>query len=220
MEARQACVRAEPAARSAQLPFKLAAATVLLMFFLGLATSPFQVYLSAFLEQQARYPAYVSAYAWRIIGVAGMGFGLAMGTLADRMTLRHGMTITCFALAGSCLSLLGARDASNHLPAYAAAALFGASYYSIYGLTAAYIGHLYAPRHAALVFALGNVAVGLGGIAGNILGGALKARSGSFEPVYLLIFGAAAGAALVSLALPSDRASVSRLPATGRVQGT
>jgi predicted MFS family arabinose efflux permease len=209
---RHAVDHAARADRFSTLPMRLTAEITLLTFLLGLACAPYQVYLSAFLQQQAHYPASAAAYAWRIIGVAGMIFGLAIGALADRMSLRVGMGITCLGLAAACLFLLNAHGSTSHLPAYVAAALFGASFYSVFGLIPAYVNHLYEPRNATLVVALGNVAVGLGGIAGNVMGGVLKTWGGSFEPVYLVLLGAALLSALLSAWLPSDRAPSRRLP--------
>ena len=58
---------------------------------------------------------------------------------------------------------------------------------------------------AALVFAFGNVARGLGGILGNGAGGWLKEAFGTLEGLYTMILMAAAGAALTGVALTRER---------------
>jgi predicted MFS family arabinose efflux permease len=192
-------------ARWNRLPKGLAAAVLFMMFLNGLSCMPYQTYLSAFLESEAGYGADTAAYVWRVIGVVGMVSGFAIGALADRITVRRGMIVTYLILAGSCCLVLGAVGGEASWLLYGAAVTFGISFYAIFGLVPAYIGHAFGTGGATLVFALGNIALGVGGIVGNMLGGALKESVGSFEPIYLIMLGAAVCSALLSAMLPSER---------------
>lgn len=197
--------RVSVASRLKTLPKGLTAAILLMMFLNGLSCMPYQTYLSAFLQSEAGYSAETAAYMWRIIGVVGMVSGFAIGWLADRITVRIAMILTYAALAGSCALLLNATGGTSYQFLYVAAVTFGISFYAIFGLVPAYISHVYGQGSAALVFAFGNIALGLGGIIGNILGGALKVSTGSFEPIYMVMLGAAVASIVLSSLMPSER---------------
>ncbi len=197
--------RVPVASRLKSLSKGLTAAILFMMFLNGLSCMPYLTYLSAFLRNEAGYSAETAAYTWRIIGVVGMVSGFAIGWLADRITVRIAMILTYAVLAGSCALLLDATGGASYKLLYVAAATFGISFYAIFGLVPAYISHVYGQGSAALVFAFGNIALGLGGIVGNILGGALKESTGSFEPIYMVMLGAAAASAVLSALMPSER---------------
>lgn len=192
-------------ARVRALPKALTAAILFMMFLNGLSCMPYQTYLSAFIQNEAGYSADTAAYMWRIIGVVGMVSGFAIGWLADRITVRFGMIATYTVLALSCGLLINATGGDNHTMLYAAGVLFGISFYSIFGLVPAYISHVFVDGSAALVFAFGNIALGLGGIVGNIIGGYTKVFTGSFEMNYLIMLGASVCSALLSAVMPSER---------------
>ena len=203
-------------AREKALPAGLTAAIVFMMFLNGLSCMPYQTYLSAFLQNEAGYSAETAAHAWRVIGLVGMVSGFAVGALADRITVRLGMFFTYGILAVSCLLLLVARGGDNLPALYGATVAFGVSFYAVFGLVPAYIGHFFGGGSAALVFAFGNIALGLGGIIGNALGGWLKESSGTFAPIYFVMLAAAVASAALSVAMPCEkRAALKALPANG-----
>ncbi|WP_284164179.1 MFS transporter [Frigidibacter sp. SD6-1] len=208
--------RVSVASRVKALPKALTAAILFMMFLNGLSCMPYQTYLSAFLQAEAGYSAETAAHMWRIIGVVGMVSGFAVGWLADRITVRIAMILTYAVLAGSCALLLNATGGASYEFLYIAAVTFGITFYAIFGLVPAYISHVFGQGSAALVFAFGNIALGLGGIVGNILGGALKVSSGSFEPIYMVMLGAAVASAVLSMLMPSEqRAFGEAVPANG-----
>lgn len=203
--------------RLAALPKGLTAAILFMMFLNGLSCMPYQTYLSAFLQNEAGYPAQTAAHAWRIIGGIGMVSGFIIGWLADRITVRLGMIATYLVFAGSCGLLIHAAGGNSLTTLYVATVSFGISFYAIFGLVPAYISHVYGPGSAALVFAFGNVALGLGGIVGNLLGGWFKVSTGSFVPAYSVMLGAALFCAILSALMPSERRAQGQgaVPATG-----
>jgi predicted MFS family arabinose efflux permease len=201
-------------ARVGTLPAGLTLAIVFMMFLNGLSCMPYQTYLSAFLQSEAGYSAATAAHAWRVIGLVGMVSGFAVGALSDRITVRLGMFLTYGILAASCLLLLVARGGDNFTALYGATVAFGVSFYAVFGLVPAYIGHFFGGGSAALVFAFGNIALGLGGIVGNTVGGWLKESSGSFAPIYFVMLAAALVSAALSAIMPSEkRVGVEALPA-------
>lgn len=199
------------------LPKGLTAAILFMMFLNGLSCMPYQTYLSALLQNEAGYTAETAAHTWRLIGVVGMVSGFVIGWLADRVTVRLGMIVTYLVLTASCGLLVSAADGTRHATLYAAAVTFGISFYAIFGLVPAYISHVYGQGSAALVFAFGNIALGLGGITGNFLGGWLKVFTGSFETIYSVMLGAALCSAVLSALMPSERRAEGQAgrPATG-----
>lgn len=197
--------RATMRERFASLPKGLTLAIIFMMFLNGLSCMPYQTYLSAYLQTEAGYSGDTAAYVWRFIGIVGMFSGFAVGSLADRITVRWGMVLTYLVLAVSCMLIMMARGGGQSLNLYVAAVTFGISFYAIFGLVPAYISHVFGLGSAALVFAFGNIALGLGGIVGNMLGGLLKELTGSFEPIYMIMLGAALVSALTGWLMPSER---------------
>jgi predicted MFS family arabinose efflux permease len=173
---------------------------------------PYQTYLSAFLQNEAGYSAATAAHAWRVIGLVGMFSGFAVGALADRITVRLGMFFTYGILAASCLLLLAARGGDNLAALYGATVAFGVSFYAVFGLVPAYIGHFFGSGSAALVFAFGNIALGLGGIIGNALGGWMKQSSGSFAPIYFVMLAAAVASAALTAVMPCEKRAILKAP--------
>lgn len=164
----------------------------LFMFLAGIACMPYQAYLSSFLVDEHAVTLPQSAQAWRVIGLTGMVSGFAIGWLADRITIRCALTLVCTALVISSGLVLPAQAGTAQM--YGAAVLFGLAFYAIYGLIPAYISHRY--RHGGVVpiiFSLGSVSLGLGGVLGNTVGGWLKETTGTFAWLYLLILVAAVG---------------------------
>jgi predicted MFS family arabinose efflux permease len=190
------------------LPPGLSALILGMMLLNGLACIPFQTYLSPFIEREAHGSAVVAAQAWRIIGLTGMVSGFAMGALADRITVRRGLLLAYLVLAGACALLVAATNGGQDALLTGAALAFGLSFYPIFGLVPAYISQTSKEGDAALLFALGNIALGMGGIIGNMLGGYLKDLTESFVPVYLIMLGAALLSAVICLLLPKQRSSL------------
>ncbi len=192
-------------ARVKSLPRGLTGAVLLIMFLNGLSCMPYQNYLSAFLQGEAGYPHEFAAQMWRLIGLVGMGSGFAMGALADRITIRRGLVIAHMLLtAAGALVLLDTMGGTRVLPLLSALT-FSLSFYPIFGLVPAYVSSMFRVGDAALVFSFGNVALGLGGILGNALGGWLKVATGSFTAIYLIIALAALISVVMSLLLPAER---------------
>lgn len=107
-----------------------------------------------------------------------------MGALADRISIRRGMIVTYLFLsvAAATVKFVNA-DGAGVILVYVSATAFGLFFYAIFGLFPAYISHLFNKGDAALVFAFGNAALGMGGIAGNLVGGYTREFLGSFNYV-------------------------------------
>ena len=103
----------------------------------------------------------------------------------------------------SCLLLHGSQ--SGWMP-FAAAVLFGLSFYPIYGLVPAYVGRISTVSQATLIFGLANVFQGGGGVVGNLVGGSVATHTAWLPNYYLLLGAGAFVLAAATLLLPSDRA--------------
>ena len=188
--------------RIRQLPKSITITILLMMFLNGISCMPFQNYLSAYLLGELNYGSEVSSGAWRIMGLVGMVSGFAIGALADRITIKWAMVLTHLLLSAATIFMLfSARDAGF---AYVAAFFFGLAFYAIYGLVPAYISHVFSKGSATMVFAMGNLALGIGGIVGNTLGGHLKTLLGSFDYIYTVVLCAAIMSVLLSLIMPRE----------------
>ncbi len=192
-------------ARVMSLPRLLVGAILAMMFFNGFASMSFQTYLSAYLIGEVGLEETSAASAWGLIGFVGMFSGFLMGALADRITIRRGMIVTYLVLSLAPVAVMFIDTAGADLMLiYVAAVAFGLSFYAIFGLVPAYISHLFSDGNAALVFAFGNVTLGIGGIVGNLVGGYTREFTGSFNVMYVLIFAAAIVSAVIAAALPSE----------------
>ena len=185
------------------LPRKTTAIIMLMMFLNGLSCMPFQTYLSSLLVGEHGLNIEQSASAWRLIGFVGMFGGFLIGWVADRITVRWTLLIVYLLLGQSTAILLYAEITPVSI--YASSALFGLSFYAIFGLVPAYISHVYKNNTAAIVFAFGNIALGLGGILGNTAGGWIKQATNTFEGLYLIKLFAAIGSAVLSIVMRSEK---------------
>jgi MFS family permease len=86
-----------------------------------------------------------------------------------------------------------------------AAAAFGISYGAIYGLLPAYVSRMVALPFSSVVFGFGNVLIGLGGIAGNLLGGYSKTFFGELHTLYLGVAAVTVILTLLTVSLKNDR---------------
>jgi predicted MFS family arabinose efflux permease len=192
-------------ARVMSLPRLLVGAILAMMFFNGFACMSFQTYLSAYLIGEVGLEETRTAPAWGLIGLVGMFGGFLMGALADRITIRRGMIVTYLILSLAPVAVMFIDTAGAGLMLmYVAAVAFGLSFYAIFGLVPAYISHLFSDGNAALVFAFGNVTLGIGGIVGNLVGGYTREFTGSFDVMYVLVLAAAIVSAVIAAVLPSE----------------
>ncbi len=187
------------------LPRPLVGAILVTMFLNGISCMSFQTFLSAYLIGEVGLDEKRAASVWGGIGIVGMFSGFLMGALADKITIRKGMIVTYLVLCVAAVALIfSGKSGLEFLLIYVAALAFGLSFYAIFGLVPAYISHLFSDGNAALVFAFGNVALGLGGVCGNLFGGYSKEFTGSFNLLYLAILITALLSAIITLFLPSE----------------
>jgi len=181
------------------LPIGMTTIVVCMMFLNGLACLPFQTYLSSFLVSEHGYSLVESASAWRIIGLVGMVSGFLMGWIGDRITIRGALMITYFSLALSTSLLL--QNEVTAVSLFMLSTFFGLAFYAIFGLMPAFMSQQYSGPATSVVFALGNIALGLGALSGNYIGGWVKNSTGTFYWTYLIVLVATALAACLCLFL-------------------
>ncbi len=179
-----------------------ALAILLMMFLNGLSCMPAQNYLSAMMREELGYSVGSAALAWSIIGIVGMFSGLAVGALADRISIRWAMVVT-YALL--CISAALYLNHATLVVVYAGAVAFGLAFYAIFGLVPAYTSIIFSHEEATSVFGIGNVLLGLGGMAGNYFAGLSREYSGSFETTYWIVLAAAVATLVLSLVMRNER---------------
>ncbi|MCY4243189.1 MAG: MFS transporter [Rhodobacter sp.] len=192
-------------ARVVSLPRLLVGGILAMMFLNGFSCISFQAYLSAYLIGEVKLGEVRAASAWGLIGLVGMFSGFLMGALADRITIRRGMIVAYLVLSIAAVAAMSiAPNGTRMLLVHVASVAFGLSFYAIFGLVPAYISHLFSGGNAALVFAFGNVALGMGGVVGNLVGGYTRDFSGSFGIMYVLVLAAALASAVIAAMLPGE----------------
>ena len=184
-------------------PRRLAILVIVSMFFHGFACVPFQNYFSSFLVAEYGYRVVETATAWKIIGVVGMFSGFLMGWLGDRITIRWSLMISLILLLISTLMLIVGLAQGYWI--WLIAICFGMAFYPIFGLVPAFIARNFSGARASRIFGLGNVGLGIGAALGNVVGGALKASTGSFVSSYTLFLGAALVGCVLCFYLIDDR---------------
>ncbi|HEX9447663.1 MAG TPA: MFS transporter, partial [Dongiaceae bacterium] len=180
------------------------------MFLNGLACMPFQTYLVPLLREDFGWDASEATHLWSLIGGIGMIGGFALGWLADRISIKWAMLVTYLLLAAAAvLPLMLSRDpAATPRLMDLAGLCFGLAFYAIFGLVPAYISACFRGDAATLLFGIGNIALGLGGLLGNLGGGYAKSVTGSFAPIYGLVLLASLLLIILAWATPNERRRV------------
>ncbi|HWT97074.1 MAG TPA: MFS transporter, partial [Terriglobales bacterium] len=181
------------------------------MFFNGLSCMPFQTYLVPLLREDFSWQASDASHLWSLIGGIGMVGGFALGWLADKISIKWAMLVTYLLLSVAAiipLALPYLAPALGPRLMQLAGLSFGLAFYAIFGLVPAYISAWFKGDAATLLFGIGNIALGLGGLLGNLGGGYARSLMGSFAPVYGLVLVAAVVQILLALVTPNERRQV------------
>lgn len=206
--AAQAPSRSDPAPAGSAVPYRqllLDPRNLLIpamMFLSGIAAMPSQNYLVALVQDELGYGVTAAANIWKAIGLIGMFGGFAMGIVADFITVKRALALAYAFLAVA----IGTFLHHGALPEiYLGAALFGLAFSAIFGLIPAYVSLTYPARMTAPIFGFSNVMLGLGAMAGNMIGGLTKEATGSFQTNYALAAGTVVVLFLVTLMLRGER---------------
>ena len=175
-----------------------------MMFLSGLAAMPSQNYLVALVQDELGYGVDAVANIWKAIGFIGMFGGFAMGILADYISVRRALALSYAFLAVAVGTFLHHGSLAE---IYLGAALFGLAFNAIFGLIPAYVSLTYPARMTAPIFGFSNVMLGLGAMAGNMIGGLTKEATGSFQTSYALAAGTVVVLFLVTLMLRGEKRS-------------
>jgi MFS family permease len=174
----------------------------LTMFLLGLSNSPFQNYLSGYIRDELHYGVVFAAKVWGLIGFVGMFAGLLVGWLSDKIGLRLTMLLVYVSILVAALIFASGMSSTFLL---AAGVLFALAFYPIFGLVPAYVSKQAADHHqAVMIFGVGNMCVGAGGMIGNYAGGLTASALGTFVWVYAGIALCSVGLMILLACLPKD----------------
>jgi MFS family permease len=125
-----------------------------------------------------------------------------MGILADYISVRRALALSYAFLAVALGTFLHHGTLTE---IYLGAALFGLAFNAIFGLIPAYVSLTYSARMTAPIFGFSNVMLGLGAMAGNMIGGLIKEVTGSFQTSYALAAGTVVLLFLVALMLRGEK---------------
>lgn len=173
-----------------------------MMFLSGIAAMPSQNYLVALVQDELGYGVDAAANIWKAIGFIGMIGGFAMGVVADYITVRRALALSYAFLAVALGTFLHHGTLAE---IYLGAALFGLAFNAIFGLIPAYVSLTYPARMTAPIFGFSNVMLGLGAIAGNMIGGLTKEATESFQTSYAVAAGTAVLLFLATLLLRAEK---------------
>jgi MFS family permease len=168
----------------------------------GMACGPWQNYLATFLREEKSLSIALVGQLWSSIGIIGLFSGFAMGMLADRIGIKRVLGGSYILLIAS--ALLVAFHTSN-FEIQSATALFGLSFFAVYGLIPAYISKTVSAGQATKVFAGANICLGLGTAFGNVTGGYIPHYTGSLQTVFIFVGIIAALGFFGSMSLQGER---------------
>jgi MFS family permease len=174
----------------------------LMLFLNGLSCSPFQTYLAPYILEELNFPVEVAGRIWSIIGFVGMGGGFAIGALSDKTGIRSALTLT-YAFLALAAFIVFIHSAQYQL--VIAAVSFGLAFYAIFGLVPAYIAKTSTPAQSTVIFGIANVALGLGSMLGNFIGGWSRTYFGTFYWTYVAILAVAILSVIITWLLPNER---------------
>jgi nitrate/nitrite transporter NarK len=178
-----------------------------LNFCISLGYLPFQTYLASYLRGELGYSVMSTGHLWTVFGAAAAAGGALLGLLADRIGIRRTILVSLGLLLLAGLAL--AFPLLDWLPFFAAAA-FGVSYGSMYGLTPAYVAKMLPPEQGSFIFGFGNVLIGIGGIAGNLVAGYSQDLTGGLRAIYLGVVAAALCLLILAWHLDDDADGTTR----------
>jgi predicted MFS family arabinose efflux permease len=173
-----------------------------IMFATGLACAPFQTYLAGLLREDGGWDGQAAARIWSTLGMAGMVGGIAMGWLADRVSVQRSLVLAMFVLL---LATLGMTAPAHHALVHLAVAGFGAAFMAIFGLVPTYLARIAQGARTTRLSGAANMALAVGNTAGNLSGGMLRESAGCFLPVYGAIAAVALGLLVLAILLPNER---------------
>lgn len=174
----------------------------IIKFMNGFSFMSYQNFLTPLLHNHGGQSIRYSSAVWMTIAVVGAVSGFAVGRLGDLLGLRRTLTLCYVFFFASCLLLHFAQ--AGVLP-FVSAALFGLSFYPIYGLVPAYVSLVSTGAQATLIFGLANIFQGGGGVVGNVVGGSVATNTGWLPNYYLILGMGAFVLAAATMLLPSDR---------------
>ena len=157
---------------------------LIIIFLSGLIFIPFLTYLIPYLREDLNFSAQFSGSVWSIIGFIGMGSGIILGIIADRIGIKKVLFFVSVSASVSALLLCFTDQKSLVL---LSSVLFAFICSAIFGLPSAYIAKVYSPKKMTAFSGFANFAMGLGMMLGNYFGGWIKSISGSFFIFYLCI---------------------------------
>ena len=157
---------------------------LIIIFLSGLLFIPFLTYLIPFLREELNFSIQFSGSIWSLIGLIGMGSGIILGVIADRVGIKSVLLFVSISTSVSALLLCFTTVPSLIL---LSSILFALVCNSIFGLPPAYISKVYPPEKITVFYGIANFIMGLGMKLGNYLGGWMKSLNGSFFSLYLSI---------------------------------
>lgn len=176
----------------------------LMMFLSGGAAMAYLTYIVPYLRDDLNMSPAYSGMAWSVLGVIGMGSGLAWGRVADYFSQRtalfwgHVMLVIGYGL----IPLW-----SDPTVALISAIIYGASFFGVLPLFGSYASKVVSSSEVVSLYGKGNFCLGLGGTVFNFLGGNIKSYTGSFDLMFALTAFAAMGALYLCTRLPDARMS-------------
>ncbi|SDP58574.1 MFS transporter [Desulforhopalus singaporensis] len=174
----------------------------------GLTFTPFQTYLASYLRDNLNLTIAVTGAMWSVMGIAGIGGGLVMGVITDRMGARIALFLTFFLAAVSavliCMPITTAQVMGM-------AVCYGIAQAVIYGLAPAYMSKILAPESSVTAVSAGTLLLVSTAFFGNLLGGWSSEYFGSFFWLYLTTGLFFTMGALVSLGLTREQQRTSTI---------
>jgi MFS family permease len=169
-------------------------------FLFGITYVIYATFIVTTLVQERGMSEAVAGNFWAWVGLLSLFSGPVFGAISDRFGRKLALVLV-FAIQAMAYLFITLTRADIFL--YLSIGCYGIVAWSVPSIIAALVADYVGPRRTVHVFAFVTFALGLGQVLGPFIAGLLAEMSGTFTSSYLLAFGLALAALLLSLFLPA-----------------
>ncbi len=171
-------------------------------FLFGFTYVIYATFIVTTLVQERGMSEAIAGNFWAWVGFLSLFSGPVFGTISDRFGRKQAL-IAVFTIQSLAYLFIALRMGDIFL--YLSIGCYGIVAWSIPSIMAAMVGDYVGPQRAVHVFAFVTFIFGLGQVLGPFVAGILAEISGSFSSSYLLAFGLAMVAGVLSFFLPAPK---------------
>lgn len=174
-----------------------------IMMLLGAAvTISFQTFFTALIREDLGADRLLAGRLTFIHGCIGIVASVLIGLMADRFGVRRSFIVVVVCALSACALM---SQATSIYYAIISSLFFGFAFYPFFALPPAYFSKTMESKVAVMVFAVGNIFVGLGALLGNLSGGIILRFFDDLSTVFIWLSALSLVLLALVIALPPER---------------